>query len=555
LLSRPELSARVADIDRAAVVMVIGTDPINEAPIIDLRLRKAMRRFGAKLVIASSRPTALDGGAAERLRFVPGGGEALLRALQKALLEVENGPAPGGSNGFGSGERPGEPREDAAPGATPHERPAEQRARGANGGADREGLGIEGQTQLAKFLAENSLERLAQIAEVEVEDLREAAALLTAAENVVVVWGERLGHGEGGGAALAALGDLALVLGLDAGEGSGLIEIPATTNGRGLREVGCTPGLGPGLADTEPGLTATRAREAAARGEVKAFYLLHADPIRELAEGERWDEALGAATFVVAHEQFLGASAERHADVVFPTQAYAEKEGTMTHPDGRLQRLRPAVGRPGGVRVEWQVLIDLGVALGLDVGHHPSAGAIFGELAERSPLYRGITLDEIGGRGIRWQEREASRAAASEALGPLAFSDPGEPRAAPAPGDGELRLATRRDLWASWETDYAPSLEFLRPRQELVLNPADAERLGLARGDVVRISSNGSAIEAQVAPRGSVKEGTGHLTEGTAEQNANALTNGLPPLIRVTKPSAEEQPPSAAKAADGFDEG
>jgi anaerobic selenocysteine-containing dehydrogenase len=128
------------------------------------------------------------------------------------------------------------------------------------------------------------------------------------------------------------------------------------------------------------------------------------------------------------------------------------------------------------------------------------------------------------------------RSAEVEALlGPLAFSEPGEPRTAPQPGDGELRLQTRRDLWASWETDHAPSLEFLSPQQELVLNPLDAERLGLARGDVVRISSNGSAVEAAVAPRESVKLGTGHLTEGTAEQNANVLSNGLPPVIQVSR--------------------
>ena len=101
-------------------------------------------------------------------------------------------------------------------------------------------------------------------------------------------------------------------------------------------------------------MVAAGAREAALDGEVRAFYLLHADPLRELPEGERWDEALGAASFVVAHEQFLGESAARHADVVFPAESYAEKEGTVTHPDGRLQRLRPAVGHPGGVRAEWQ---------------------------------------------------------------------------------------------------------------------------------------------------------------------------------------------------------
>ena len=92
-----------------------------------------------------------------------------------------------------------------------------------------------------------------------------------------------------------------------------------------------------------------------------------------------------------------------------------------------------------------------------------------------------------------------------------------------------------RDIFQDCFHQLPPSLEFLRPRQELVLHPADADRLGLARGDLVSISSNGSTVEAAVAPRESVKEGTGHLTEGTAEQNANALTNGLPPLIQVSK--------------------
>jgi NADH-quinone oxidoreductase subunit G len=266
-----------------------------------------------------------------------------------------------------------------------------------------------------------------------------------------------------------------------------------------------------------------------------ALYLLHADPVRELSEGDRWDEALGKASFVVAHEQFLGASAERHADVVFPAESYAEKEGTVTHPDGRLQRVRPAIGRPGEVRMEWQVLVELGSLLGLDLDGHVTAGAIFAELAARSPIYDGITLDEIGGRGVRWQDRSQARAAFVELFGPLAFSDPEEPQTAPPPGDGELRLATRRDLWASWETDRAPSLHFLRPRQELVLNPVDAERLGLARGDRALVSSNGNAVEAEVTPRESVKRGTCHLTEGTAEQNANSLLNGSGSLVEIHK--------------------
>jgi NADH-quinone oxidoreductase subunit G len=504
-LARPDLAAAVSDIDGAGCVLLVETDPINEAPILDLRLRKAVRRFGCRLVVASSAPTALDGGAASRLTFAPGTAEAFLRALQKALLEVEEPPSD-----------------------------AENTAGEANGTAAVD-LGIEGQGRLATFLAEHSLERLAEIAEVDVFDLRDAAALLTQAENVVVLWGERLGLGDEAASVLGALGDLALVLGLDAGEGSGLIEIPTGTNGRGLREVGCSPALGPGLTDAEPGMTADRARDSAARGEIAAFYLLNCDPVRELHEGEHWDDALGKAAFVVAHAQFLGASAERHADVVFPAESYAEKEGTVTHPDGRLQRVRPAIGRPGEVRMEWRVLVDLGSLLGLDLAGHVTAAAVSAEIAAHSPIYRGITLDEIGGRGVRWQERDESRSASAELFGPVAFSDPEEPRTAPRPGDGQLRLATRRDLWASWETERSPSLRFLRPSQELVVNPLDAERLGIARGDRAVVSSNGSGVEAQVALRESVKPGTCLLTEATAEDNANALSNGAPPLVHIQK--------------------
>ena len=80
--------------------------------------------------------------------------------------------------------------------------------------------------------------------------------------------------------------------------------------------------------------------------------------------------------------QFLGESVARHADVVFPGEAYAEKEGTITHPDGRLQRLRPAIGRPGEVRMEWQVLLELAARLRL-AGEAPTAAAVFAELRER----------------------------------------------------------------------------------------------------------------------------------------------------------------------------
>ena len=84
-LSRPEMSSRMSDLDHASAIVVIGADPLHEMPILDLRIRKAVRRNGAKLVVASERPTALDGGAVEAVRYAPGGAAGFLGALRSAL--------------------------------------------------------------------------------------------------------------------------------------------------------------------------------------------------------------------------------------------------------------------------------------------------------------------------------------------------------------------------------------------------------------------------------------------------------------------------------------
>jgi NADH-quinone oxidoreductase subunit G len=513
LLSRPELSARLTDLDRAAVVLVVGVDPINEAPIMDLRVRKAVRRFGAKLIVAASQPTALDGGATERLWLAPGGEEALLRALQKTMLEVDQAASP--------------PEAEAPSGET-DEGPSPKEETLLEEDAAR---ALGGQRELLEFLSGQSVERLAEAAGADAQDLRDAARLLVGAESMVILWGERLGGGARGPAALRALVDLALLAGVDGDQGSGLVEIPAQANTRGLREVGFVSTLGPGLSDVEPGLSAPEARDAAARGELKAFYLLHSDPLREHSEQEVWERALGSASFVVAHEQFLTESVERHADVVFPAESYAEKEGTVTHPDGRLQRLRPSIGHPGEVRSGLQVLVELGRRLGLDL---PSATRnVLGQLSEAVPLYHGVTLDEIGGRGIRWQERAESLEGAREVLPELRFSVPADPPPLPeAPGNA-LRLCVVSDLWASWETERSPALDFLKAGQEVQLHPADAERLGLAHGVAVEVASNGRSLRAPVRLREAARQGCVYLLEGTAEESANRLTNGKPLVVEL----------------------
>jgi NADH-quinone oxidoreductase subunit G len=304
-LDDPRLQATVPDLEFAHAVLVLEADPIADAPILDLRLRKGARRHGLKLLTASA--------------------------------------------------------------ADLRERPDEL-----------------------------------------------AAQLRAAGDDVVILWAERLTAGPDGETAARALLELADTLSLADREGAGLLEIPATSNGRGLREAGVLPNAGPGFAESHElgiGLDAHGIATALAEGELSALLLLQVDPTTDFPEPELWRRAIARATTVIAHASFLTASLREHANVVFPAQAYPEKEGTVVHPDGRIQRLRPAVAQPGSTRAQWRTIADLAALLGLDL--EVSTGAIASQqLFDAVPFYAGLTLDEIGGRGVRWQEREAMAATA-----------------------------------------------------------------------------------------------------------------------------------------------
>jgi NADH-quinone oxidoreductase subunit G len=307
-LGDPRLQARVSDLEFAHAVLVLDADPIADAPILDLRLRKGVRRHAMKLAQASSED---------------------LQALRELASELSK-----------------------------------------------------------------------------------------AGEEVVILWGERLTSAPNGAERASALLEIAATLAMEDTEGAGLLEIPAGSNGRGLREAGVLANAGPGLSTPAlEGLDATGMAEGLVGGELSALYLLGADPLQDTDRWAQafspgrslWEQALQRATTVVAHAAFLTDGIREHATVVFPAESYAEKEGTVTHPDGRLQRLRPAIAHPGQTRAEWALIVELTARLGLELDA-PNGQAASQQLFDAVPFYEGLTLEEIGGRGVRWQDRPQASA-------------------------------------------------------------------------------------------------------------------------------------------------
>jgi NADH-quinone oxidoreductase subunit G len=406
-LGAPALQAKVSDLEFAHAVLVLAADPVNDAPILDLRLRKGMRRHGLKLAVASPGPSSLDQSAAAAVRHAPGAGAIVAAALSAALSGEES---------------------------------AERLAREA--GAEPEAI-AELATLLRGPVAEDG-------------DGRE-----TPPREVVIVWGERLAAGPNGEAGVRALLEISEALGMADADGAGLLEIPTASNGRGLREAGALPNVGPGLSEpANSGRDAGAIADGLAEGELAAVYLLHSDPLRDLPGEERWGEALTRASTVIAHASFLTEGIREHATVVFPAEAYPEKEGTVVHPDGRLQRLRPAIAHPGSVRSEWQILTELGSRIGLDLDI-PTASMASQRLFEAVPFYAGLTLEEIGGRGVRWSQRPAA------ASFPAGDASTGDGEVVETPADA-LELAGFRSVWDAPEVEFSPALSFLFPQRELV---------------------------------------------------------------------------------------
>jgi len=513
-LARPELAAMVSDIDHAGAVVVVESELQDESPILDLRVRKAIRRFGVKVVVVGGRPGALDPPADAIVRTSPGASEAALGALAEALGVVEPAVV-----------APSDRRMPRDPAQTPV------------GGLDELQHG-EPERQ-GESAGTEQIDGLARRAGTSAEAVRNAAAILRAAGPTVVLWGERISHGARGGQGVASLLALASALGVSETDGSGLIEVPSGTNSRGLREVGCLPGLAPGLLDA-PTRGMPAAEIAAGLGDdLSALVLLNADPLRTHPDRAGWKRALEAATFVVAFADFESETVTEHADVVFPAESYAEREGTVTHPDGRLQRVRQSIAHPGEVRPVWSVLAELAIGVGAPADPpFLTSPMVTHAITDAVPFLAGLTLEEVGGKGRRWQERGTAEAAPAAPSLPHAgaLEEPPEPL---APSNGDLRLGTTRSLWTGRETEHAPILRFLAPRQRVELSAEDGRTLGVKSGDEVEVARNGSSVRGIAALRDGLPPLSVYLIEGTAQDSGSELLDGEATTVTVRRVEAK----------------
>jgi NADH-quinone oxidoreductase subunit G len=381
--------------------------------------------------------------------------------------------------------------------------------------------------------------RLLNSAKVDADDssgdpLQAVADALVEADNLVVFYGcEGLSYEETNILA-RLLGNLLLVRQLDEDDGlrhagrvnNGLIPVWPGGNTQGAWDMGLRPDAGPGYQPLEEaGLDASGILEGVKSGDVKALYLVGADPV-----GDGLLESRDQLEFLVVQDLFLTESAAL-ADVVLPAQSWAEREGTFTNGERRIQRFYPAIQPVGQCRPDWQILAQIGERVGL--GKPPfAASLLFKEIASNIPQFDGLDYRSLAwtelewpmvggedlyyggtsyknksGLGLQWPV-----AAENESVDSFDVPDIVDSTAEGLVAVGIAALYTRGSLINKSEV-----LDSRIANRDVYLNSEDAQALGITNGDSVSLSVNGHSIEGRVSVNGLAPEGValirgfGHL--------------------------------------------
>ena len=354
LTGRPWMMTNsIAELEQASHIVLIASDPYQRQPILNLRIKKAMKR-GAQIYIVNSHTTELDRFAARKITIPDNGAGMAAKVLLKQALKNTTVPA------------------KAEIGARLQSQ--EQAIKAAQ-----ESFGLETTTQLQSL-----------------------ADQIAGAKGAIILYDEMATLDSGCEDLAADLQALAVLTNNIGRPGAGVGPLLEDANSLGTRDMGLLPDALPGyLPAPQAGMTYA---EMLSSPQIKALYIMGANPARHLPK----PELPTTLEFVVVQDILLTETAQQ-ADVVLPAVTFAEKDGTMTNVDHHVQAIRRALRPLPGAKADWEILIDIAQAMG-QKWSYDGPQEIFLEIAQHHPFYAGLTWEDLGAQGVRTQEQEAAHA-------------------------------------------------------------------------------------------------------------------------------------------------
>jgi formate dehydrogenase major subunit/formate dehydrogenase alpha subunit len=451
-------TATIADIEKAQTYLVIGADPWETVPVV-----------GMKIVQHTRTPTITLPPASDYFNYLPG--RALLPERERASLILIN-PRPTHLNRFADVWVRVRPGTDAWLVAGMVKVILE----GGLADADfinRETVGFH---QLEAALRVLDLEQVSRITGVDRDEIVRIARLFARNRPGLIMFGGGVVHQ--GRPAVAALVALALVTGNVGRPGAGLLPLYGTANSQGALDAGAVAGLGPGQVHLD---------ETPELDNVKTCYIVGDGFDLEGPDGLRLRRLLERCETVIFQGAYTSPLLE-YATVVLPGVTFAEKDGTVTSLERRVQRVRAAVRPPGAARPDLTILAEIGQGLGVEISERPAE--VFAELAERVPGLAGLDYDELEFEG--------------PVVNPLpeAFKFPELSLKELEPAiDGLVTVYPGRSFYRYDLTTFPDMLKTLTTvgrERVLEVGPELAARLGLAEGQPVRVIGDGWDLVSRV---------------------------------------------------------
>ena len=420
----------------------------------------------------------------------------------------------------------------------------------------------EGFGELWDIVKDYTPEKAGEICGVDPEDIKAAARLYASGKRAPIYYCLGVTEHSSGTSGVMSISNLALLCGNVGKVGAGVNPLRGQNNVQGACDMGAIPAMYSGyqkVSDPEiratfskgwgvelssnPGLTSIEAMDGAVSGDMRAIYIMGENPMLSDPNTNHVEKALRNLDFLVVQDIFLTETAEL-ADVVLPATCFAEKEGTFTNTERRVQRVRKAVEGPGESREDWAILAEIMRRFGVDPGFN-SAKEIMDEIAKLTPSFGGISYERLEQEQVQWPCPT--------------FDHPGTPilhvgkfsrgeralfRPSPHIPSGEvpddnypMLLSTGRLLYhynTPTMTGKNEELMEIEGRSFIEINPVDAAKHGLDQGGRVKVASRRGEIETEARVTQRVPEGVLFMPFHFADGAANILTSGEVDSISMT---------------------
>jgi len=509
----------IAELEHADCIFVIGSNTTEAHPIIALRIKAAVTRHGASLIVADPRRIDLTRFASLHLRQRCGSDVMLLNAIMNVIV---------------------------------------------NEGLHNKGFIAERTENFDEFwqVAQACTPEVAQLASgVPAEEIRRAARIIGGAKRFAIVYAMGITQHTTGTDNVKALANLALLTGGIGRESTGVNPLRGQNNVQGACDMGGLPAVFPGYQRVDvpelrakfekawgvalpgkPGLTVVEILQAADKGRIKALYCMGENPVLSDPNSNHTREVLQHLDLLVVQDIFLTETCE-YAHVVLPSASFAEKDGTVTNTERRIQRLRKAVEAPGQARQDWEIICELATRMGKPM-HYEHPSQIMAEVASLTPSYGGISYERLEKGGPQWpcptpdhpgtpylhKDRFARGLGRFHAT---PFREPVEPPDAEYP----FVLSTGRVLYhfhTATMTRESNGLNELYPGGDIQVNPDDAQELGVGQGELLEVASRRGAVRAKALLTDRVPRGMVYMPFHFREAPANVLTiDALDPIAKI----------------------